>query len=772
MKRRTRRLMIRLGILFAVLIIVSFFLLQGCALLTPLPAKSTVSDRLADFPTEDLPIKAPVTVYWDRHMIPFIEAQSDEDLAFVLGMVHAHLRLGQMELLKRVALGRLAELFGPSVVKIDHSLRILGPGRAAAEIYRNMPPDTRTWLAEFVRGVNFYQDGAADLPHEFKVGSFDKERWTPEQVIAMGRLGSVDVNWLTWFALLPIRGKPYFGEVLKKLLDTGASSLPSFTPSARGLSLSWLLAGLSRSGSNSFAVSAARSKTGGAILASDPHLGITIPSTWLVVGCKSPSYHSVGMMMPGIPATVIGRSRHIAWGGTNMRAASSDLYDVSGEPPESTKSRQEKIRVRWWFDREVTVRESRLGPVVSDIPVLSGYDGPELALRWVGHEATDELTAILRASRARNWREFLDAFRTYGVAGMNIQYADAKGNIGQLMAVRLPVRRTKRPEDIVLDPGNPNHLWQGYRSAPELPFAYNPKQGFLVSCNNVPAKADFPIGYFYISNDRLLRITELLSKAAPLSLDDVMQIQKDVYSISDVALRDAILRKIDACGLGTTLAERHPDLFPDFSTWDGQYTTDSAGAVAFQAILYHLALHRYSTQHKDAEVSMFFRATYAGDFLNQDLQSTADDEWKDALPQVFSAAAKSVEQHGSWGEMHRLRIAHPFSNIPLVGSRYVFGDYPGRGSNDTVHKSAHGLSAEKSSTRYGSNARYISDLSRPDENYFVLLGGQDGWLNSDASLDQVSLWRSHQYIKVPLLVPTVRKAFEFRLDLKPGESGN
>jgi len=169
---------------------------------------------------------------------------------------------------------------------------------------------------------------------------------------------------------------------------------------------------------------------------------------------------------------------------------------------------------------------------------------------------------------------------------------------------------------------------------------------------------------------------------------------------------------------------------------------------------------------------MFFRATYAGDFLNQDLQSTADDEWKDALPQVFSAAAKSVEQHGSWGEMHRLRIAHPFSNIPLVGSRYVFGDYPGRGSNDTVHKSAHGLSAEKSSTRYGSNARYISDLSRPDENYFVLLGGQDGWLNSDASLDQVSLWRSHQYIKVPLLVPTVRKAFEFRLDLKPGESGN
>ena len=114
-------------------------------------------------------------------------------------------------------------------------------------------------------------------------------------------------------------------------------------------------------GSNSLAVAGHRSDTGGALMANDPHLGILVPNVWLIAGVRSPSYHAVGLMAPGLPIFAIGRNPHIAWGGTNMRAASSDLYDVSKVPASEIDERSESIGVRWWFDSDVTVRETRWG---------------------------------------------------------------------------------------------------------------------------------------------------------------------------------------------------------------------------------------------------------------------------------------------------------------------------------------------------------------------------------------------------------------------------
>ena len=117
--------------------ILSFF---GCALLKPLPKPKGALERLSDFPTEGLPLRENVTVYWDDHLIPFIEAKNDDDLAVTLGMVHAHLRLAQMELYRRAAAGRSAEMFGPYFTKIDHSIRILGLYRAAEAVEKALPP--------------------------------------------------------------------------------------------------------------------------------------------------------------------------------------------------------------------------------------------------------------------------------------------------------------------------------------------------------------------------------------------------------------------------------------------------------------------------------------------------------------------------------------------------------------------------------------------------------------------------------------------------------
>ncbi|MDE0203957.1 MAG: penicillin acylase family protein, partial [Rhodospirillaceae bacterium] len=170
--------------------------LSACALLTPLPKQKDVTERLAAFPTAGLPLDAPVTIHWSEQQIPFIEAESDGDAAFALGLVHAHLRLGQMATMRMIARGRVSEMIGPMGVDIDHGLRTLAYGRAAAEIERGMDADTRMWVQRFVDGVNHYQDTAAELPHDFDVLGLEPEPWTVEDVFAMGRLAGTDVNWL------------------------------------------------------------------------------------------------------------------------------------------------------------------------------------------------------------------------------------------------------------------------------------------------------------------------------------------------------------------------------------------------------------------------------------------------------------------------------------------------------------------------------------------------------------------------------------------------
>src|SRR5262249_39881343 len=286
------------------------------------------------------------------------------------------------------------------------------------------------------------------------------------------------------------------------------------------------------------------SHSSAALLANDPHLGIQMPNLWLIAGMKSPSYHSVDLMIPGVPIVALGRNPEIAWGGTNMRAASSDLFDVSKLPASAITPRRERIKVRWWFDRTVTVRESPLGPVISDAPVMEWGEKPPFALRWVGHEKGDEITAMLRASRARSWTEFRSAFRTFAVSAQNMLYADRAGNIGQVMAAMLPVRARPAPPDLIVDPADPAAQWKAIANAAQLPAAYNPKSGFLASANNKPTETPFPVGYVFSQDDRVQHMHAIMRQRPKFRLADLTAIQRDVFVPSSLQLRDLYLDAI------------------------------------------------------------------------------------------------------------------------------------------------------------------------------------------------------------------------------------
>lgn len=287
----------------AVAVAVALVGLSGCALFTGLPERSTLSDRLKAIPQDDLPLEKPVVIHWDEHQIPFIEAQTDRDLAFALGMIHAHLRLGQLETLRRIAAGRLSEIAGPFATDIDHTLRILNVGRSAAQAAEKLPESTRIWLGAFVDGINHYQQQLTELPLEYELFGMERAPWTVEELLATTRVAAADVTWLTWIQMLRLKDRPDFPDLWRKVAEAGGRTALSF-PGRTALRLDHLLGGMGKTGSNSIALGPNRTKSGAAMMINDPHVGVMLPNLWLLAGYKSPSYHAVGIMIPGIPAIV------------------------------------------------------------------------------------------------------------------------------------------------------------------------------------------------------------------------------------------------------------------------------------------------------------------------------------------------------------------------------------------------------------------------------------------------------------------------------------
>jgi penicillin amidase len=742
----------------------ALLLLTGCALFVPLPPPTTVEQRLAAFPVTGLPLQRPVTIYWDEHQIPFIAAQTDHDAAFALGLVHAHLRLGQMEILRRISQGRVSEMGGPLAIDIDRSLRILDLGKAVPAILAAMPDESRAWLDAFVAGINHYQATVAQLPHEYALLGLAREPWRAEEILTIGRLASVDITWLIWFRLLGLRDTPQWPALWTRIAAAGAASAPSFTmPTQVGLEqLESLLTRSGKSGSNSVVIAASRTATGSSLIATDPHLGISLPNLWLIAGVSSPSYHAVGLMVPGLPFVAVGRNAQIAWGGTNLRAASSDLFDIRDLPPEQITTRTSRIAVRWWFSEEAELRDTPYGPMISDAPVLPSRDGESLALSWIGHRPTDELTAMLAVNRARDWNDFRAALAGFALSSQNFLYADASGNIGQVTAAQLPARPKTVPTDIVR-PLADAAAWQHIVPAADLPSTYNPPGGFLASANNRPADAAVLIGYFFSADDRILRLQESLTAKTDWTVDDLRCLQLDTYRRSAVALRDALQRRLTEIGRSPAQAESEQRVLDLVAAWDGTYAASSAGALAFETLMAGVVAAAYDEPTRavlDAGGNLY-------DFLAADLRQIDNARFTAALQAALPEAARAVARYGSWGEMHRMPVQHMLGGLPVIGGRYQFGDRPAAGGNETILKTAHSLTSERHATRYGTQARHISDLSDPDANWFVLLGGQDGWFNSSSFVDQVDPFMRGVLIQVPLSLDKVRAGFTHRLDLVP-----
>lgn len=722
----------------------------------PAPGSISLEERLERFPMDDLELFANAEVRWNDRAVPFLIVEDERDVPYLLGLTHGHLRRAQLEILRHVARGELSELGGPFARDIDALLRTLDLDRAVPQMVEDLPVETRAWIERYVAGLNRQARESSKRPADARLLGLDMRReWTTADVLTIARLASVDISLGRTIGLLGLRGQTGFDEHLARMDEFAREGLASFgpgesTPLGR-------LDQLGRSGSNCFVISPERSATGSALLAGDPHLGFLLPNFWCLVGYQTPERTVVGLTLPGVPAVALGRNDRIAWGGTNMAAYSSALYDVSALPEEAFTTRTEDLGVRFWFDSELEIRETEHGPVISDLELFADLNLPPLALRWRGHEASDEVSAFLGASHARNWDEFRSAWSSYAVAGQNMLFADVDGHIGQVLALEQVPAAAEAGRALIADPSEARFRWGPGTRSDELPAAFDPEAGFLISANNHPLKTEPPITAGGNSNDRFARMAQRIEAGSPLALDDLRAIQRDVHLPSGLRAASALAGRVPD--------DRHGEFVAAVAAWDGDFDRDSTGAPAYRRWAFELLAGPYTERLGAAFADAWKGSVGVHERLIADLESgwLSDDEVLAALDRA--AASHDLEQ--TWGQVHRLPLRHPLGAIPWLGRGYRWGELEGDGTLGTVRKTAGPFTPDEHESFFGAQARHLHDLSDPDANYFVLLGGQDGWIGSENLIDQVELWEAGEFIQMPLRRPAIEQAFTRVFALTP-----
>ena len=727
--------------------------LTSCTTLFSRQSATTQSQRLDNFPTVNWPVDKPVKVYWQENMVPFVEAQTDRDCAFAIGVVHAHLRMGQMELFKRASAGRLSEAAGPfGTPEIDELLRKVDLGRAAESSFKLLSPADREWVEKYVEGINFFQANSKENPFEFRFLGYQKEIWTAKDTFRVSRLASADANWSALLSLIALRSKPGWEDIWKRVIEGSKESMPSMKGELGKLEK--ILSVTAKTGSNSAVVSGLRSASKSALMANDPHLGIFAPNLWVLMGYSCPSYNVVGFMLPGVPAVTLGRNKDVAWGGTYMRGISSHLFEVTNE--QIVRTRVEKIHRRGWFSKTIDIKESVHGPVIYEGENPDSKKKEMIALNWVGHQPGNELGAFLASNRAKDWNSFRNGFSDFGVAGLNLTYADKSGNIGFFPAIKQPILKLPDEQDLFVK--SSQNAVIGYNRTLDLPSSLNPESGYLASSNNLPVRTNPPLAYVSAQNDRTKRWNSLLSSKNSITVADLMLWQQDVFSEDSLRLNRIFVGAVKS--VPVELSEYHQRLM----NWDGRFDVSSIGAPAFETLAYKLADDILSKTVADTDLRERIKSSDAWRlYLERELLKLEPSKSEEIVLKAMKSTWSNVRTFKTWGDVHVQRVQTPLGVIPLLGRRFQYGEFPSPGSSSTVNKAAFTPGFGKRSVTFGAQSRHISDMKSEDENYFVMLGGNDGWLDNPSLTDQVEIWRKGEYLKIPLSLKGIKGRFTTRV---------
>jgi penicillin amidase len=726
-----------------------------------------------------------VNVYLDERLVPHVFAEQENDVYFVQGYLHAKFRLWQMELQTFAAAGRASEIIGEKALNHDREFRRLGMVYAAeiAEKEMEKDPVIKNECDAYTAGVNAYINSLTEskLPLEYKLIGYKPELWSNLKTSLFLKYMSYDLaageddfemtNAKSFFSaddfvklfpaiqdsLDPIipKGTPFLKQTIFPQAPVKADSIYFNT---KDVVVNENEKPDVDNGSNNWAVSGTKTKSGAPILCNDPHLGLNLPSLWFEMQLSTPSFNAYGVSFPGAPSVIIGFNDSCAFGFTNGGRDVRDYYEVQFKDDSRreylfngtyhpTAFRVDTIKIKGKPDFIDSVAYVQLGtnwcPVMFD-KTFSGNrttNNKNYAVRWTAHDPSNEMKIFTMLNKAKNYADYSAAVVNLQTPGQNCAFACKNGDIAIRTQGNWPAK-WKGQGDFVMPGTDSSYLWQGMIPQDEVPYQHNPERGFISSANQKPVDETYP---YYLGRKypvyRGYEINKRLSTMSNITPEDMMTLQTDNYNSFAAMALPLVLKNIKTSELNAD-EKRYLEILKN---WNLRNDIGSEGTTVFENLWDEFENGVFDDEYLKAPktIKRPFESSLIEGILKDSAYKFIDnvttpevETMADELTMAFKKTAIAIKKAEGEGKLHweKFKATHidHLAKLPAFSRTNL----PIGGGNNIIN-------ATKQT--HGPSWRMVISLTQKTEAYGVYPGGQSGNPGSKYYDNFIDQWAAGKY---------------------------
>lgn len=728
-----------------------------------------------------------VVVHFDEYAVPHIDANSQEDAYISLGFLHAQERLWQMELIRRIAPGRLSEILGRDLLKTDMFFSGLGIEEASEIAIANLDKEAMSYRLsqKYLDGINqFIEEG--QTPVEFTLLGVEKEKYTIKDIYNV-------IGYMAFNFAVAHKTDPLLTEVKEKLGDAYLNELLS--SSQKNLTINKtevnpMKANLSQAvnnimetlpvpafiGSNAWVIGPEKTKNGGVIFENDPHIGYAQPSVWYQSHIKTPDYEMYGFNIALMPFPLLGHNRQYAYGLTMFANDDINFYVEENNPENPLEYRtqdgfqkydliEKTINVKDAPDTTFVVKVSQHGPIMNGLVELIDDDRP-IAMDWIYTQLDNEILEVnFGLSHSSSLEDFKNSAERLHAPGLNMMYGDAEGNIAWFAAAKLYELREGLSTKTYLNGASGEDEILEFLPFEDNPQAINPDQHYVYSANHQPdsVRGKLYPGY-YQPQDRSKRIVELIEAQNDFTKEDVAQMTYDVQSSTVTDIIEDFLKYIDEQNLSTTENKALSVL----SLWDGNYLKDSVGSTIYNRFLYQFLVSTYKDEMGEG-FHLFMNSQLQDQVLVSQIntkesvwwdnittksktetrQDIIENSFKDAVTFLQNQLGENI-QSWEWKRVITVEHEHAFGKTDgFLRKIFNVGPFQTLGGNEVLNNQIFKLdSTGVYKVISGPSTRRIIDFSDVENSLSILPTGQSGRITSEHYHDQAQKYLDGEFIKM------------------------
>ena len=730
-----------------------------------------------------------VTIHFDDVGVPHINAKNQRDAYVALGYVHAQDRLWQMELIRRIAAGRLSEIFGEELIKTDKLFSGLGIEEASTKTIRNLDKNSPSYLMAiaYLDGINQYiEDGKT--PIEFVLVGVEKESYTLKDMYnVFGYMAfSFAIAHKTDPMLNEIReklGPLYFNELIgaenKNLTLIKNETNPEIT-GAFSQAMHSLMDVLPISpfiGSNSWVIGADKTKNGKVIFANDPHIGYSQPSVWYQAHIKTPDYEMYGFHLALIPFPLLGHNRDYAYGLTMFENDDIDFYVEENNPKNKNQYKfkehyfdynlvEKQLKVKDAKDSLYIIKVSKHGPLMNGIIEHLEVEKP-IAMQWIYTKVDNHILEVAyEISHAKNLKAFKKGASKLHAPGLNMMYGDAKNNIAWFASGKLYKYRDSLYTKTFLNGASGNDEIAAYLDFEENPQAINPVSNYVYSANNQP---DSIVGGlypgYYLSEDRAKRIVDLVAPKNDWTTLEVAKMLLDVTSPSAPVVAKNLIKYLDK----STYSPSEKTAIYLLENWEGNFDKNEVAPVIYNRFVYEFQKNTFADEmgtafHQFANTPLIEKVLPVQVKREQSIWwdniSTKDkiETKQEIIALSFKKAFSFLEnQLGAnvaawkWERVISVEHEHTLGKVAVFRKYFNVGPFITAGGDQVINNQIYDIdSTGYYKVKAGPSTRRIVDFSDVENGLAIVPTGQSGRVFSTHYKDQALKYLNGDFVKMKL----------------------